>query len=176
MVVTREKATGRNHKTVGEMLESLARDGSLHQVGSRSKVPITEDDRHTAVMKALKVKNPQRFESERHLVNWMAKVMTNGSVDRFRRDQRQRPMPNTTLSQFVRERPRKHNEVVWRCLQTLPEQEQRILNAYYYDNCTDSDLAVQLFGTATTASSQRARRLRLKALELLKEKLVDCEL
>ncbi|MCA9070966.1 MAG: sigma-70 family RNA polymerase sigma factor, partial [Planctomycetaceae bacterium] len=172
-MTNRDDKTNRNPNHVSDLLDGLVCDGSFDHIGSRCKVPITDDDRHAAVVKALEAKDPEQFESKRHLANWMGTVMNNGSVDRYRKDQRQRSMPNTTLSQFLPDRPTStQRELVWKCLKDLPETEQQILDAYYYDNCTDGELAELLYGSATPALSQRARRQRLKALDLLGEKLM----
>jgi DNA-directed RNA polymerase specialized sigma24 family protein len=65
---------------------------------------------------------------------------------------------------------------VWDCFVQLPEQDQRILDWYYWDRLTDAEIGQILFPDSEStpaALGQRARRLRLAAEARLRECLLQ---
>src|SRR5262249_49749484 len=108
---------------------------------------------------------PSCFASERHLINWLAKVAYRKALDELRRKKAE-PLAERDVAGSVNGTP----SVVWECLQQLPAGDSQILLWYFYDGLTDIQIGLRLYGeeVSVEARGQRARKGRLAALRQLR--------
>ncbi|MCI0457940.1 MAG: sigma-70 family RNA polymerase sigma factor [Gemmataceae bacterium] len=145
-----------------------------HGLPATTAADLAADTTQTAFVKAQKLeRSPNPFADERHLVNWLALVAYRAALDELRR-RSVRPLPPSVEELLPARDQDTTSGEVWACLQQLDRTERQVLLWYYYDSQTDVQIGQQLFAGAATesASGQRARKLRLRALDRLRELLV----
>jgi DNA-directed RNA polymerase specialized sigma24 family protein len=124
---------------------------------------------------------PDYFSSEAHLRNWLRQTAYWATVDEYRQARRwPLPLGNGCDGPDPRSLPRpaprwtaEDRQIVWTCLQQLPDVERAILVGYYYEGLGDCEVAGRLFArqTASAALGLRVWRLRRKALAHLRQLL-----
>lgn len=111
---------------------------------------------------------PGCFQSEEHLVNWMAWVAYRRGLDDLRRRR-----PSRSDAHLDRQAAPEVSQVpglVWECLQQLPPQDRHVLLRYFYEGWTDVMIGQELFDddASEAAWGQRARKIRMAALRRLR--------
>jgi RNA polymerase sigma factor (sigma-70 family) len=120
------------------------------------------------------------------LTTWSTRRGTWKALDQLRQRLRQRPLPDEqgeSETGRTAGRPRWESasherertvELVWACLQRLPEPERSALVAHHYDGLTDQEVGSVLFGEQGTPQARGLRvwRLRQRGYALLRDELV----
>jgi RNA polymerase sigma factor (sigma-70 family) len=143
--------------------------------GDRAGDRAEEATQEAARRAAERIAIPAYFESREHLRNWMilvARRFASDQLDRERAGQlpvgHDEPQRASSREEFFGR--------VWDCLSQLPEQDQRILDWYYWDRLTDEQIGQILFDRAegpTAALGLRAHRMRRAALTRLQQCLIQ---
>lgn len=156
----------------GRVYHRLRRRG----VSQAEAAELAEDAAQHAFLKAAEGAGPPAgFSSFAHFVNWLVLVAYRHALDELRRPgHRARRLPDVLVAPPGGEG--EYSPQVWECLKHLQLQERRILLLYYYHDLTDVDIGLLEFdpddGTPE-ALGQRAHKLRHKALDHLRQLLMD---
>jgi DNA-directed RNA polymerase specialized sigma24 family protein len=136
------------------------------------------EDMVTVALAEAGLQPPGYFGSFAHFCNFVYRTAVHRSLDHFRKQKRQRPLPDEELEgrdagaegRPVWDKPAEEVlEALEAGLKKLPEPERKALTEYFAGK-TDAQLGIALFAEEATpgALGQRARRLRLRALRNLR--------